>query len=317
MRAIRLHRFGGPEVLQLDEVTTPSPKADELLVRVHATSLNHIDLGMRRGDLKPLTFGRLPFTLGFDLAGEVAACGPKVTAFRPGDRVYGAIGHRGGADAEYALVKQARVAYLPPTVPFTEAAVVPIAGLTALQALRTHAGLQAGGRVLVNGASGGVGAFGVLLAKLFGAQVVGVCSGEKRDFVLGLGADEVIDYRQKDFTERREQWDVVLDAAGNREFSDVRRVLTAKGVMVGTRLSPGTARDVATSRLRRGPRPAFVPAKERSFDLAFLARLIKQKKLRVPLDRTFPLSELGEAHRYLEAGNVCGKVAVQVVNFAG
>ncbi len=312
MRATRLHRFGGPEVLQSDEVETPKPKGDEVLVRVRATSLNHIDVGMRRGDLKLLVLWRLPLTLGFDLAGEVTECGPKVTAFLPGDRVYGAIGHRGGADAEYALVKQARVALVPPSLSFTDAAVIPVAGLTALQALRTHAGLRAGQRVLVNGASGGVGAFGVLLAKLFGAQVTGVCSGEKRDFVIGLGADNTLNYREEDFTQGQEKWDVVFDAAGNREFGEVKQVLTDEGVMVSTRLSPRTALDVLTARLRGGSRPAFVPARERSFDLAFLARLIEEGKLSVPIDRTFSLNELKEAHRYAESGAVRGKVAVRV-----
>lgn len=312
MRAVRLHRFGGSEVLQMDEVATPKPRGDELLVRVHATSLNHIDVGMRRGDLRALSFWRLPLTLGFDLAGVVAECGPKVTAFLPGDRVYGAVGHGGGANAEYALVKQSRVALMPPSLSFTDAAVVPVAGLTALQALKTHARLREGQRVLVNGASGGVGAFGVLLAKLFGAHVTGVCSGQKRDFVLGLGADDTLDYREEDFTQRRETWDVVLDAAGNREFGDVKRVLTDSGVVVGTRLNPRTALGVVTARLQGGPRPAFVPARERSVDLAFLARLIEQGRLRVPVDRTFELSDIQAGHGYLESGEVRGKVAVQV-----
>jgi len=166
--------------------------------------------------------------------------------------------------------------------------------------------------VLVNGASGGVGAFGVILAKFFGARVMGVCSGEKRDFVVGLGADDTLDYREEDFTQRREKWDVILDAAGNREFGDVKRVLTDEGVMVSTRLRPRTALDVVTARLRGGSRPVFVPARERSFDLAFLARLIEQGKLRVPVDRTFALTELEEAHRYAESGAVRGKVAVRV-----
>lgn len=312
MHATRLHRFGGPEVLQRDELESPTPKGDELLVRVRATSLNHIDVGMRRGDLRAVTFWRLPLTLGFDLAGEVAACGPEVTAFRPGDRVYGAIGHRGGANAEYALIKQSRVALLPPALSFTEMASVPIAGLTALQALKTHAGLRAGQRVLVNGASGGVGAFGVLLAKLFGAQVTGVCRGTKRDFVLGLGADEVLDYREQDFTRGQEKWDVVFDAAGNRSFSDVQGVLGDQGVMVSTRLSPRLALAVVAARLKGGPRLRFVPARERSADLAFLARLVETGELRVPVDRTFGFDELPEAHRYLEAGEVCGKVAVRL-----
>ncbi len=312
MRAARLHRFGGPKGLQLDEIRTPKPKGDELLVRVHAASLNHIDVGMRRGDLKAFTVGRLPLTLGFDLAGEVVACGPKVTAFVPGDRVYGAIGHRGGAAAEYACIKQDRVALVPPTLSLTELAAVPIAGLTALQGLRRYAGLRAGQRVLVNGASGGVGAFGVLLAKLFGAQVTGVCSTKKRDFVFGLGADEVLSYQEGDFTRSSRRWEVVFDAAGNRTFADVRRVLAPKGIVVGTQLGFRSALAMVTPKLHT-PRLAFVPAGERSYDLAFLARLIEQNRLRVPIDQTFALDDIQDAHRHLEAGEVRGKVVVHLL----
>ena len=300
-------------MLQLDQLALPQPQSDDLSVRVHATSLNHIDVGMRRGDLKAVSFWRLPLTLGFDLAGEVVACGPKVTAFRLGDRVYGAIGHQGGANAEYVLIKQTRVALVPPALSLTEMATVPIAGLTALQALKTHAKLQAGQRVLINGASGGVGAFGVLLAKLFGAQVTGVCRDNKREFVLGLGADDTLDYREKDFTQGQETWDVVFDAAGNRTFGDVQRVLTDQGVMVSTQLSPRLALTIVAARLGSGPRLSFVPAQERRVDLAFLARLVETGELQVPVERTFGFDELPEAHRYLEAGEVCGKVAVRLV----
>lgn len=147
MRAVRIHRFGEAEVLRQDELATPAPRRDEMLVKVCATSLNHVDVGPRSGELRAVSFWRPPLTLGFALAGEVTAVGLQVMAFASGDRIYGAIGYRGGANAEYALVKQARVALLPPSVSRTDAAAVPTAGLTALQALRTHAGLQAGQRV--------------------------------------------------------------------------------------------------------------------------------------------------------------------------
>lgn len=312
MRAARIHRFGGPEVLRFDEVKIPKPKRDELLVRVHATSLNHIDVGMRRGDLKVFAVGRLPLTLGFDLAGEVVACGAQVTAFAPGDRVFGAIGHRGGAAADYACVKQSKVARVPPTVALTTLAAVPIAGLTALQALRVYARLRPGQRVLVNGASGGVGAFGVSLAKLFGAQVTGICSEAKRDFVRGLGADEVLDYRTADFTNSNRCWDIVFDAAGNRTFGEVRRVLSPRGVMVTTRLAPRVALSMLTPARRGARRLAFVPARERSMDLAFLASLVEQGELHVPVARTFRFEEMAAAHHHLESGNARGKIVVRL-----
>ncbi len=313
MRAMRLHQFGDPDVLQLDEVACPEPKNDELLVRVHATSLNYAEVGLRRGEMKAFSFWRLPLTLGFDLAGEVVACGPQVSAFLPGDRVYGAIGHQGGANADYACVKQSRVTLAPAPLAFGELAAVPVAGLTALQALRSVANLQEGQRVLVSGASGGVGAFAVQLAKRFGGTVTGVCSGAKRDFVESLGAFDTIDYQKDDFSQRSERWDIIFDASGKRDFAELQRVLSDEGRAVSTRLSPRGALNAVTSKLGVAPRYHFIPARERSYDLAFLARLIERGELRVPLDRTFELKDLPEAHRYMEAGEVCGKVVVKVV----
>ena len=312
MRAMRLHQFGDPSVLQLDEVARPEPKNDELLVRVHATSLNYAELGLRRGEMKAFSFWRLPLTLGFDLAGEVVACGPRVTAFSPGDRVYGAIGHRGGANADYACVKQSRVTLAPAALALEKLAAVPVAGLTALQALRGIANLQRGQRVLINGASGGVGAFAVQLAKRFGGTVTGVCSGAKRDFVEGLGASETINYQKEDFSERSERWDVIFDAAGKREFAELRRVLSDEGKAVSTRLSPRGALNAVTRGLGAAPRYHFIPARERSYDLAFLARLTERGELQVPLDQTFEFANLPEAHRYVEAGEARGKVVVKV-----
>ena len=313
MRAVRLHQFGDPDVLQLDEVALPEPKGDELRVRVHATSLNYAELGVRRGEMKAFSFWQMPLTLGFDLAGEVEACGANVTAFRPGDRVYGAIGHRGGANADYACVKQSRVTLAPASLSLEALAAVPVAGLTALQALRGIADLRAGQRVLVNGASGGVGAFAVQLAKRFGGTVTGVCSGAKRDFVLSLGADEVIDYQQEDFAERRERWDVVFDASGKRDFAALHGALSDEGRAISTRISPRGAFNALTSRLGAAPRYHFIPARERSYDLAFLARLIEGGELRAPVDRTFGLEDLPAAHRYMESGEARGKVVVKVV----
>ena len=313
MRAMRLHQFGDPSVLRLSEVARPEPKGDELLVRVHASSLNYAELGLRRGEMKAFSFWRLPLILGFDLAGEVVACGAKVTAFLPGDRVYGAIGHRGGANADYACVKQSRLTLAPDSLALDKLAAVPVAGLTALQALRGVANLKEGQRVLVNGASGGVGAFAVQLAKRLGGTVTGVCSGAKREFVESLGADETIDYREEDFFQRSERWDVVFDAAGKREFAELQGVLSDEGSAISTRPSLRGALNAVTSRLGAAPRYHFIPARERSHDLAFLARLTEGGRLQVPVDRTFGLEDLPEAHRYMEAGEVRGKVVVKVV----
>jgi NADPH:quinone reductase-like Zn-dependent oxidoreductase len=314
MRAIRFHRFGDPSVLQLDSLETPQPKGDEVLLRVHGSSINYSDLGLRRGELKMVSFWRMPLTPGFDVAGEVVACGPEVTAFLPGDGVYALLGLQAGGLAEYVCVAQEKLGKAPQTLSLVEAAAVPLAGLTALQGLRGKAGLhnRAGQRVLINGASGGVGAFAVQLAKFFKCHVTGVAGAGKRDFVRELGADEALDYHEVDFTKLSAQWDVVFDAAGKREFGEVRPVLRPGGVMVSTRTSPQGVLASVTTAVTDGPGFSFLITKERGQDLDFLAGLIDRGQLRVPIDRIFALTEAAEAHRYAEGKAAQGKVVIAV-----
>lgn len=319
MLAARFHATGGPSVLRVDEVPAPrEPRGDELLVRVAASSINGTDLGLRRGDVPLAAIGRLPFIPGFDLAGQVVRCGPAVTAFAPGDHVIALLGHRGGGQAEQLLLRQSRAALAPRTVLADAAASLPLAGLTALQALHGHAGLHvlAGEgrpvpRVLVIGASGGIGSYAVQLAKLTGAHVTGVASGPKLGHVTGLGADLVVDHREHDVTALGERWDVVLDVPGRLSFRAVRPILTGDGVHVSTRpVGPDALRTLAPARLRAGrPRFAFVATRARSQDLARLANLVDRGSLRPPVDRTYPLAEIAQAHQHAENG-VLGKVVV-------
>lgn len=321
MRAVRFAHFGDPSVLQVDQVPEArSPVADELLVRVAASSVNGTDLGLRRGDLKIATWGRMPFVPGFDLAGEVVRCGPAVTAFRPGDQVTALLSHGGGGQAEEVLVRQFRAALAPRTCSLTEAAGLPLAGLTALQALYGHAGLPARStpaRVLVIGASGGIGSFAVQLAKLAGASVTGVASRAKLDFVAELGADELVDYRSQEVTTLGETWDVIVDTPGKARYSEVHDVLAPNGVLVSTRpISPDALRALTRGRLagrhrQDGRRFAAVRTQARSQDLAHLTRLVDGGHLRVPLDRSYPMAEAAEAHRYAE-GPARGKVVLTV-----
>lgn len=317
MRAARVHRFGGPEVLGLDEVPWVFPVRDEVLIRVRASSINGTDLHVRRGGLGPLAAPQRPFVPGFDVAGEVVGCGPSVTAFRPGDRVYALLGHRGGGAAEYAVVAQTRVAVAPSRISLTEAAAVPLSGLTALQALRGHARLRPGQRVLVYGAAGGIGSFAVRLAKLLGARVAAVARPAKHRYLRALGADEVMSPADLDLTGGGLTWDVIFDTPPALTFRRARAALTDGGVLVSTRPFPVRPDELAATLRQSGQRFAAVRTAERGQDLAFLARLIDTGELSVPVDRVFPLSRIREAHTYAEGDEVCGKVVVEVSEAAG
>lgn len=317
MRAVRVHQVGEPSVARVEQVSTPGqPTGTQLLVRVTASSINGSDLLLRRGAMAVTRLRPTPFGLGFDLAGEVVRCGPAVTAFEPGEPVMALLGHRGGALAEYVLVPQSRAARAPASVSLTHAAAVPLAGLTALQALRRCAGLhaRASRRVLVIGAAGGIGSYAVQLAALLGAQVTAVASSERAGYLRDLGAQEVVDRHQCDVLASGQRWDVVLDAPGVTPFARVREVLAPDGVMVSTRpVSADSLRTLAATPLRRrGPRFVAVMTSGSSQDLALLARLVDGGRLRVPLARSYPLEQVGAAHAYAQGGGVPGKVVVTV-----
>lgn len=313
MRAVRFSALGGPSVLRLDDVPgPPEPVGDELLVQVAASSINGTDLGLRRGDVRIATWGRMPFVPGFDLCGEVVRCGPAVTAFAPGDRVVALLGHGGGGQADQVVLRQGRAARAPTSCSPEHAAALPLAGLTALQALHGRAALHhrlPRSRVLVLGASGGIGCYGVQLARLAGAHVTGVASGAKLPFVAALGADELVDRTTQDVLALGERWDIVLDAPGRLAFSAVRRVLNPGGIMVSTRpIGPDAVRTLAPRRPGR-QRFAAVMTRARSQDLARLVALVDDGRLQLPVDRVFPVAQAAAAHRYAE-GSVRGKVVL-------
>ena len=316
MRAVRFQRHGDPSVLQVDEVPDPRPpRRDELLVRVEASSVNGTDLGLRRGDLRIATWGRLPIVPGFDLAGTVVACGPQVTAFSPGDRVMALLGHASGGQGELALLRQSRAALAPASCTSAQAAALPLAGLTALQALYGRAGLRCRrtpARVLVIGASGGIGSYAVQLAKLAGAHVTGVASTAGLAHVAGLGADRTVDRTTTDVRALGERWDVVLDTPGLSSLEHVRPLLTPDGVLVSTRpISLDVLRDRVALRGRHAQRCTAVMTQARSQDLTQLAALVDRQDLRVPLDRTFPMDRAADAHRHAH-GPAPGKVVITI-----
>jgi len=304
-------------VLRADQVPEPAgPVRDQLLVQVHASSVNGTDLGLRRGDLKIATLGRMPMTAGFDLAGTVLACGPAVTAFSPGDRVMALLGHSGGGQAERVVLRQSRAARAPAGCSLTHAAALPLAGLTALQALHGKAHLRArspGSRVLVVGACGGIGSYAVQLAKLAGAHVTAVASGPKLPYAAELGADELIDRREHDAMRLGERWDVILDTPGMLTLAHARGALAAGGVLVSTRPLSRDALPSLAPRLSRraGVRFAAVMTQARSQDLTHLAALVDTGQLRPTLQRAFPATRAAAAHQHAE-GPVTGKVVIHL-----
>ena len=319
MKAILHERYGRPDVLMLRDVDKPVVADDQVLLRVHAASVNPADWYGVTG-FYPARKGnglRKPkiSTVGGDVAGSVEAVGSDVHAFQPGDDVFGVAG---GAWAEYACAREARLAPKPAHLSFEEAAAVPVAALTALQALRDHGKVQPGQKVLINGASGGVGTFAIQLAKEFGAEVTGVCSTANVDTARSLGADHVIDYTQEDFTKLGEHHDVMLDIAGSRSFRQFKRALTpdATAVLIGGKmtyrgLGPllhlGSTFVVSRGRL---PKVTFFVAKINTEDLAFLGELLDTGKVKSVIDRRYELSDAAEALAYLGEGHAHGKVVI-------
>ena len=314
LRVIVFTRYGNPDVLELRELEKPTPKDDDVLIRVRAAALNPLDwhimrglpyiLRMQYGLIKPKS-GRL----GVDFAGTVEAVGKNVTQFRPGDDVFGA---RNGAFAEYVCTQGKALAAKPANLTFEQAAAVPVAGFTALQGLRDKGRVQPGQGVLINGASGGVGTFAVQLAKLFGAEVTGVCSTKNLEMVRSLGADHVIDYTQEDFTRSGQRYDLLVDCVGNHPLSTCRRVMSPTGtyVMVGGPLIRMLTVGVL-SRVVRQSLVAFI-ASPNAADLIYMKELIEAEKLTPVIDRCYTLDEAPEAMRYLAEGHARGKVVLRM-----
>jgi NADPH:quinone reductase-like Zn-dependent oxidoreductase len=313
MQAICFPRYGGIEVLEARSLPVPTPGPDEVLIKVAAAGVNPADWRLRSGQFR---FGmrlKLPFVPGSDLAGVVAAVGEQVSQFHPGDPVYAMTpAAQGGGYAQYAVVAVEHVARAPERISFAQAAGTPLVALTALQALRDKAQLRAGQRLLVYGASGGVGSFAVQIAKAIGAQVTAVASGRNRTFVESLGADDVLDYTRDDITAHRDHYDVIFDAVNVLSFGKMRPTLRAGGVMVSVNpiieyLSPGWL-----ARFRGGRRLRSIFVQPSGADLTELAQLIDAGKLHPLLDRTYPLAEAGAAHTYSASGRARGKLVLVV-----
>ena len=327
MKAIRYYTYGSPDVLQLQDVDMPAIGGDELLLRVRAAAVNPLDWHFMRGMpylarlqsglARPKASSR---RLGADMAGSVEAIGANVTDFAPGDEVFGGLPELGTL-SEYISVRQdGIVLHKPATISFEQAAAVPVAGFTALQALRDKGKLQAGQTVLVNGAAGGVGTFAVQIAKALGAKVTGVCSTANVQMVRSIGADHVIDYTKEDYTTTGQRYDLLVDIAGNRTLAECRRVLAPAGALVGVG-APDKGRWLGPA--ARGMKIVLLSpvvsqrltvflAQQRRDDLAFLRDLIEAGKLTPVIDTTYPLSAVAQAMAHLETGHARGKVVISI-----
>jgi len=322
MKAIVYCDYGAPDVLRVESIAKPACTDDQILIRVRAAAINPYEWHFMRGTPyigRVMGMGlRKPkdTRLGVDVAGQVEAVGRNVTQFKPGDEVFGAAP---GALAEYACASERRLVMKPDNVTFEQAGSVSIAATTALQALRDKGKIQPGQDVLINGASGGVGTFAVQIAKTLGARVTGVCSTRNLEMVRSLGADQVVDYTKEDFTKSGRRYDLIVDTVGNRSLSECRRALTPRGiyVMVGGQSGRWIA---PLDRMLSAKvfswfvsqRMVMIMAHQDKGDLGLLRDLMRAGKVKPVVDRTYPLSQVPEAMRYLETGHARGKVVIVV-----
>jgi NADPH:quinone reductase-like Zn-dependent oxidoreductase len=322
MKAIVTKRYGPPERLQLQEVDKPAPKDNEVLVKVHASSLNAADFEIQRGSLISRMQGplrpkhKIP---GSDVAGQIEAVGRNISEFQPGDDVVGDLFYAGfGAFAEYVCAPEHVLTLKPTSMTFEEAATYPQAAVIALQGLRGKRKIQPGHKVLINGAGGGMGTFAVQIAKTYGAKVTGVDSAKKLDMIRSIGADHVIDYTQQDYTKSGQLYDFILDTVANRSLYDYERALSAKGIFVMV----GGSRKAILQAALLGPRLSKADGKHLGInlwskpynkeDMDFLIELFEASKVVPVIDRRYPLSEVPKALRHLEEGQALGKLIISV-----
>ena len=319
MKAVVYEKYGPPEVHHLKEVKKPIPKENEVLVKIHASAINSSDSTLTRG--KPF-LGRLwqgflkpkNKTLGSDIAGQVEAIGENIKEFKPGDEVFGDIGDVGfGGFAEYITIPEKTIVLKPINLTFKEAAAIPQASVVALQGLRNHGQIKKGQKVLINGASSGIGIFAVQIAKSVGAEVTGVCSTKKIDIIRSIGADKVIDYTKEDFTKSEQNYDLIFDLHVSHSISEYKRALAPNGAYIACDFNPTS--------IFLGPIISFFGSKKfKSYmaklnkkDLSYIRKLIELGKIKPIIDRCYSLNQIAEAIKYYEEKHTKGKIVIKVI----
>jgi len=309
MKAVTIHSFGGPEVLQLENLPIPEPAEGQVLVRVHAASVNPVDWKTREGKYPAVGADRLPLVLGRDIAGHIERCGPGVHGFAVGDAVYAMLDREHGGYAEYVIVSAGDLAAKPGRLEYTGAAAVPLAAITAWQGLFDHGQLHSGQHVLIHGGAGGVGHLAVQLAKARGARVSTVVSAQDAGFVRSLGADEVIDYQHERFEERVHDVDLVFDLINGETQDRSWQVLKRGGALISTLRKPSEERARSL-----GARAANYQAQPNAAELDAVGRLIDENRVRPHVERVFPLEQAREAQQLQQNGHLRGKVVLEVLH---
>lgn len=308
MQALRIHRYGKPEVLNLEEVSLPVAGKSDLLIRVMAAAINPVDYKIRNGSIWFVSGFRFPKILGGDIAGVVEEA-PPGSRFRPGDRVFAMLDFRGGGYAQYVTADERIVAAIPDSISFTAASAIPLAGLTALQALRDLGNIRPGMEVLVYGASGGVGHLAVQIARNLGARVTAVCSGANVDWVSRLGAEAVIDYTTTPIDSTGLRFDIVFDAVAALSYFRSAKMLLPGGTYISTIPSPGVYLSHCIARIR-GHASKAILARPSGADLSLLSEMVREGKLQSVVEQVYPLAEGAKAHHRIETGRVKGKLVL-------
>jgi NADPH:quinone reductase-like Zn-dependent oxidoreductase len=318
MKAVVYEKYGSPDVLDIREVDKPSVTDDEILVKVHSASIQQTDINFRKGSpflarvFAGLFKPKNPI-LGCDYSGIVEAVGKNVKEYKIGDEVFGQLNQRTGTHAEIISVSMKEISQKPNNLNFVEAASVGVAGTIALQCLRDHGAIQRGQKVLINGASGGIGTFAVQIAKSHNTEVTGVCSTTNIEMLKSIGADHVIDYTKEDFTKKIDEYDIIFDTVRKSTFKDCKDALTSKGIYVSTEFGPSIMLQMRLNSNPNGKRMVGMLLKTVPADLDYLRGLIEAGKIKPVIDRSYPLEKIAEAHQYVELGHAKGKVIIKIV----
>lgn len=312
MKAVVIKEYGAPSVLQKSDEPIPEINRGEVLVKVYSSAINPVDYKIRNGSIKFLTGSKFPKILGGDIAGTVEKASDK-SRFKPGDKVYGMLTFKGGGYAEFASISENSLAPVPATLGFGDAAAIPLAGLTAFQSLVYKGKIEKGSKVLIIGASGGVGHFGVQIAKAYGATVTAVCSGRNTDFVKSLGADEILNYEEDSVESLQQKYDIVFDAVAAGSFSKYRKLISVKGVYINT--LPGPAILLRQSFNFLFSKKAYaIMTRPDGKDLEILSVLVEQGKMKPFIERTYTMDQIQEAHNRIESNRVKGKLVLQILS---
>jgi NADPH:quinone reductase-like Zn-dependent oxidoreductase len=311
MKAAYINAYGGPEQIKYGELSDPRPGKGEVLISVAAVSVNPVDWKIREGRLRLFSGKKFPMVLGTEVAGRVESTGKGVTSLVEGDRVFAGLSHKGGGYAEKACADQGKVIRIPDALSFEAACTLAVAGLTPMQAFTLHYPVKPGDEVLVNGGSGGVGTYAIQIAKILGARVTAVCSARNVALVKELGADEVIDYNEEDFRERKAAFDVILDAAANTFFPEAKGCLRKGGMLIKLNLSVTSFIRGKWSVLFSSKKYRMILVKNRPGDLQWMIDQIIAGKIRVVIDRVYPLEEARKAQEYSQSGRAQGKIVLQ------